>query len=238
MGGRKRSAARAKTRAAAKGKGAPKRRGTAAARKRPAPGAPAPAAPAPARPRPPMESVVVRTVAGESRREPPKFELGVDPEKIDEAITNLRKQVEKFIRRGFADKIRIKYKGKPLGPDIPVAYFLAAEGLAFWSAGILRVLLVNLGARALLTVELISSAVEHHAKGVERYMAGDVDGALAHFERAVESDEYHAASQRMLGTVLKLKGNLTGARVHLARAIELDPDGEDGRKARELLSEL
>lgn len=174
----------------------------------------------------------------DERREPPKFELGIDPAKIDEAVAAIRAQVSKLLRRGFADKIRIKYRGKPLGPDIPVAYFLAAEGFAFFTAGILRVLLLNLGAKALLEVELISSAVEHHGKGLERYLAGDVDGALAFFEKAVESDEYHAPSQRMLGTVLKVKGDRDRARVHLARAADLDPDGEDGRKAKELLAGL
>lgn len=171
-------------------------------------------------------------------RPPPKFELGVDPKKIDEAIKAIRAQVTRLMQRGFADKIRIKYKGKPLGPDIPVAYFLAAEAFAFWTTGILRVLLVNLGARALLEIELISSAVEQHAKGVERYLAGDLEAAVTAFERAVASDDYHAPSHRMLGTILRIRGKTVDAKRHLERAVALDPDGEEGTKARTLLEEM
>ena len=102
----------------------------------------------------------------------------------------------------------------------------------------MRILLVNLGARALLEVELISSAVEHHAKGVERYLAGDLPAARAAFERAVQSDDYHAASHRMLGTLLKIDGDRVNAKKHLERALLLDPEGIEGKKARELLAEL
>src|SRR5438128_210206 len=69
------------------------------------------------------------------------FTLGVDPKRVDQTIQELRKQIGHWTRRGFADKVRISYKGKPIAPDIPVAYFLAAEALAFWSAGILQALI-------------------------------------------------------------------------------------------------
>jgi tetratricopeptide (TPR) repeat protein len=186
----------------------------------------------------PVEGTPLLPPASGSGKTPPKFTLGVDPAKIDEAIKTMRSQVSKLLRRGFADKIRIKYRGKALGPDIPVAYFLAAEAVAFWTTGFLRILLVNLGAKALLEVELISSAVEHHAKGVERYLAGDLDAARKLFESAVESDDYHAASHRMLGTLLRIKGEGEEAKRHLKRAVELDPDGEEGKKAKELLDEM
>src|SRR2546423_244389 len=78
------------------------------------------------------------------------FELGIDPKRIDQTIQQLRKQIGHWTRRGFADKVRITYKGKAIAPDIPVAYFLAAEALTFWFTGFLSALLVNVGAKALL----------------------------------------------------------------------------------------
>ena len=174
---------------------------------------------------------------------PPKpqrttFELGIDPKRIDESIQQLRKQIGHWTRRGFADKVRISYKGKAIAPDIPVAYFLAAEALTFWFTGFLSALLVNVGAKAFLTVELISSAEEHYNRGMERYLAGDVDSAGAAFEKGVESDPYHAGCHLMLGVAMKVKGSWTGARKHFERAAELDPNGALGAKAREHLRQM
>ena len=163
------------------------------------------------------------------------FKLSVDPKKIDEAIKQMRETVAKYVRRGFADKVRISYKGKPLAPDIPVAYFLAAEAFTFWSTGILRALIVNLGAKQFLEIQLISSAEEHYSRGMERYLAGDMEAALAAFGRGVESDDYHAPSHLMLGIVHKVRGDWTKAKRHFQVAAELDPKGETGAKAREHL---
>lgn len=173
---------------------------------------------------------------GESaKRERRKIDLGVDPKKIDEAIRELRTQVARWVKRGVADKVRISYKGKPLAPDIPVYYFLAAEALTFWATGFLRILIVNLGAKAFLQIELISSAEEHHADGMKAYLAGDVDAAISCFEKGVASDDYHAPSHLMLGVCHKVKGDWTAARKHFTRASELDDKGDIGAKAREHL---
>lgn len=167
-----------------------------------------------------------------------KLELGVDPKKIDDAIRELRAQVARWVKRGVADKVRISYKGKPLAPDIPVYYFLAAEALTFWATGFLRILLLNLGAKAFLQVELISSAAEHHAEGMAKYLEGDVDAAIACFQRGVESDDYHAPSHLMLGVTRKVRGDWTSARKHFERAASLDEKGETGAKAREHLRNM
>ena len=164
-----------------------------------------------------------------------KFDLGVDPKKIDETLETLRKQVTRWVKKGVADKVRISYKGKPLAPDIPVAYFLAAEAITFWATGLLRVLIVNLGAKAFLQIELISSAEEHYAEGKERYMEGDITAAIAAFQRGVDADDYHAPSHLMLGICQKVRGNDADARKHFERAAELDPKGDTGKKARENL---
>jgi hypothetical protein len=166
------------------------------------------------------------------------FTLGVDPKKVDQTIQELRKQIGHWTRRGFADKVRISYKGKPIAPDIPVAYFLAAEALTFWTAGILQALIINLGGKTFLTVELVSSAVEHYNTGMERYLAGDMDGAGIHFEKGVDSDPYHPGCHLMLGVALKVKGNWTAAKKHFQRASELDGSGEIGVKAREHLRQM
>lgn len=165
----------------------------------------------------------------------PKINLGVDPKKIDEAIRELRAQVARWVKRGVADKVRISYKGKPLAPDIPVYYFLAAEALTFWATGFLRILIVNLGAKAFLEIEFISSAEEHHAEGMKSYLAGDMDSAISAFAAGVAADDYHAPSHLMLGVCRKVKGDWTTARRHFQRAAELDDKGDIGAKAREHL---
>lgn len=170
--------------------------------------------------------------------QPPPFTLNIDPKKIDESIEELRRQVGKFVRRGFGDKVRILYKGKPLAPDIPIAYFVAAEALTFWSTGILRALILNLGAKAFLEVRIISSAEEHYHRGMERYLAGDVEEALAAFRRGVESDDYHAGCHLMIGVVQKVRGDRADAKKHFQVAAELDKTGEVGAKAREHLAGL
>ena len=169
---------------------------------------------------------------------PPPFQLKIDPKKIDDTIEELRAYVGKWVRRGFADKVRIAYKGKALAPDIPVAYFLAAQAMTFWGTGILRALIMNLGAKSLLEVSLISSAEEHYARGMERYLAGDIDAARVAFESGIASDDYHAGSQLMLGIVSKVRGDWTQARKHFLVAEKLDPTGEHGAKAKEHLRQM
>ena len=138
----------------------------------------------------------------------------------------------------IADKVRIAYKGKALAPDIPVAYFLAAQAMTFWGTGILRALIMNLGAKSLLDVSLISSAEEHYARGMERYLAGDIEAARIAFESGIASDDYHAGSQLMLGIVNKVRGDWTQARKHFTVAEKLDPTGEHGAKAKEHLRQM
>ena len=94
---------------------------------------------------------------------------------------------------------------------------------------------MNLGAKAFLQVEFISSAEEHHADGMKAYLAGDIDAAIGFFERGVAADDYHAPSHLMLGVTKKVKGDWTGARKHFQRAAELDEKGDIGAKAREHL---
>ena len=172
---------------------------------------------------------------GERTTARPKFDLGVDPKKIDETIRELRSQVARWVKRGVADKVRISYKGKPLAPDIPVYYFLAAEALTFWATGFLRILIVNLGAKAFLQIEFISSAEEQYAEGMKSYLAGDMDSAISAFAAGVAADDYHAPSHLMLGVCRKVKGDWSAARKHFQRASELDDKGDIGAKAREHL---
>lgn len=178
------------------------------------------------------------TASSSSSTVPPPFQLKIDPKKIDDTIEELRAYVGKWVRRGFADKVRIAYKGKALAPDIPVAYFLAAQAMTFWGTGVLRALIMNLGAKSLLDVSLISSAEEHYARGMERYLAGDIDAARLAFEAGIASDDYHAGSQLMLGIVSKVRGDWTLARKHFTVAEKLDPTGEHGAKAREHLRQM
>ena len=97
------------------------------------------------------------------------FRLEVDPERVDEAVRALSQRVRRLVDQGRYTKVRIKYKGRPLMPDIPMGVFVATEAVTFWYVGILKALVVNLGVRTFIDVEFVHDA---HQKAAEVYGPG------------------------------------------------------------------
>lgn len=64
-------------------------------------------------------------------------------------------------------------------------------------------------------------------KGIGQYDQGDLDGAKASFERAVELDPNHFGGLQNLGEVLEAKGDLPGAMAKYQAAVAVKP-GYDG----------
>ncbi len=49
-----------------------------------------------------------------------RLKIDVDPDRVDESVDRLTREVRKAVVRGRYTKVRIQYKGKPLMRDIPL----------------------------------------------------------------------------------------------------------------------
>src|SRR5438128_1863756 len=79
----------------------------------------------------------------------------------------LRDDVVTWANKGRYTKVRFKFRGKQLLPDIPLAAFMAAQGLTFYWGGILRALVFNLAGKAVFDVEMINDSEKRLARGKE-----------------------------------------------------------------------
>jgi tetratricopeptide (TPR) repeat protein len=173
------------------------------------------------------------------------FKLEIDPERIEETLERLRdrvvelgKQAGSSFAAGRYTKVRLSYRGKQVGPEIPLAVFLAGEGVAFWILTPLAALLVNLGARALLDVELIHEADELVQQGLALYLDGEVDAAEAKYREALNRRPDDPTALYNLGTLLRVAGRRDEALVTLRRAA-MGPEGHpDVVRAAEALSRM
>jgi tetratricopeptide (TPR) repeat protein len=164
--------------------------------------------------------------------------VDVQPGAIDEALRKVTESLRQWANTGRYTKVRFKFRGKPLLPDLPLAAVVAAEGLTFYWTGILRALLVNVAGRSVLDVELVNDSEHHLQKGKEELLSGEVDRAIAEFRIALAKQHDNPRAHLNLGVALKLKGDRAGARASLEKARALDPDGAVGKEAERLLQGL
>lgn len=141
-----------------------------------------------------------------------------------------------WANKGRYTRVRFKFRGKQLLPDLPLAAVLAAEGLTFYWGGILRALIVNLAGKTVLDVELVNDSEKQIQLGKEALLSGDLNKALECLRAAQAMDGSNPRVHLNLGIALKLKGDLAGARQSLERARSLDPKGPAGSEAERLLS--
>ena len=166
------------------------------------------------------------------------FPLELDTGKVEESLKKLGDDLSHWAKQGRYTKVRFKFRGKPLLPDLPLAAVVAAEGLTFYWGGILRALLMNVAGRSLLDVELVHDAEKELQAGKEALLSGDLEGALAHFRRAVDMKRDGASGYLNLGVALKLKGDREASRQALQQARDLDAGGPVGVEAERLLATL
>jgi tetratricopeptide (TPR) repeat protein len=134
--------------------------------------------------------------------------------------------------------VRFKFRGKQLLPDLPLAAVIAAEGLTFYWTGILRALLVNVAGKSVLSVELVNDSGRFVEAGKQELLSGEVDRAIEAFRTALRMERDNPRAYLHLGAALRLKGEKDEARAALERARALDPRGEVGREAEELLRRM
>ena len=164
------------------------------------------------------------------------FRLEVNPEQIEQTLRELRRRVAEAFHAGRFTKVRLSYRGQRVGPDIPLAVFLAGEGVAFWLLSPLPALLVNLGARAILDVEFLHEADELVDEGVQHYLSGDLKAAEAAYRKALSRRDDDPSALYNLGVVLQVSGRADEA-VQMWRKAAMGPEGHpDVLRASEALS--
>lgn len=162
----------------------------------------------------------------------------IDPKNLEASLKRFRDEVVKWAKKGRYTKVRFKFRGKQVLPDLPLAAVAAAEGLTFYWAGLLRLLVFNLASNTVLEVQLVNDSEKKVQAGKEALLSGELDQALALFREAQAMDQDSANVQLNLGIALKLKGQFLEAAQSLERARSLDPQGPLGAEAARLLQGL
>ena len=175
----------------------------------------------------------------EQNRNPFKgFQIEIDPEKLEEALAELRARISESVTAGRYTKVRLSYRGKQIGPDLPLAVFLAGEGVAFWVMSPLGALLMNLGAKAFLDVEFIHQADELVQEGIALYMEGELDDAEAKYREALKRRPDDIAAMYNLGVLLRVTGRKDEARKSFEAAAASDSEHPDVQRAAEAIEKL
>jgi tetratricopeptide (TPR) repeat protein len=168
----------------------------------------------------------------------PTLPFEIDPKRVEESLKKLQEEVVHWANKGRYTKVRFKFRGKQLLPDLPLAAVVAAEGLSFYWGGILRVLVANVVGRSVFQVELVNDADKRVQAGREALLSGDVDQALVLFREALAMDRDNPAAHLNVGVALKLKGEREAALAAFEKARERDPEGPIGAEAERLAAPL
>ncbi len=164
--------------------------------------------------------------------------IEIDPGQLAGGLDSLRSELVHWANKGRYTKVRFKFRGKPLLPDLPLAAVVAAEGLTFYWGGLLRALIVNVAGKSVFEFELVNESEAELSRGREQLLAGEVEPALVHFRKAQGMDRDNPRVQLNLGVALKLKGDFAGAREAFEKARGLDAKGPAGLEAERLLDTL
>ncbi len=166
------------------------------------------------------------------------FGVEVEPGSVEKTLARVREELTHWVNKGRYTKVRFKLRGKPILPDLPVAAVVAAEAVTFWWAGLLRALLVTLGANTILDVELVNDADREVGNGRQALLAGDLDKAMECFQKALQMDRDNPSALLSMGIAHKLRGELAKAREYLQKTEQADPEGPSGQEAARLLDQM
>ena len=158
-------------------------------------------------------------------------------EGLEGAFGKISAQARDLMAKGQHTRVRVKFRGKQIA-EVPIAVVAAAEVASFWWFGPLRVVLGHVVGRAVLDVEFVSNADQHVADGRRWLQEGEMEKALAEFDKALSVDRRHAGAHLGRGIALKLRGDKASARDAFREAEQCDPRSEAGREARRHLDNL
>jgi len=166
------------------------------------------------------------------------FRIEVDPERVEDALRELRRRISQTFQASRHTRVRLSFRGRRLGPDIPLAVFLAGEGAAFWLLSPLTALLVNIGAKAILDVEFIHDADELVQEGLQAYLEGEIAVAEQKYREALRKRPDDPSALYNLGTLLRVSGRVDEARSVLRRAAMGPESHPDVVRASQALARL
>ena len=169
---------------------------------------------------------------------PTTLPFDVDPARVEETLKKLQDELLHWAKKGRYTKVRFKFRGKALLPDIPLAAVAAAQGLTFYWGGLLRALVFTLAGKSVLDVELVSDADGKVDAGKAALLDGEIDTALARFAEALEMDRDHAGAHLNTGVALKLRGDREGAKQAFEKARKAAGEGPLAAEAQRLLEGL
>ncbi len=166
-----------------------------------------------------------------------RIAVELDPERMDQSLKVLTDKLRHYAEQGRYTRVRIKYKGKPIIPDIPLFALIAAEAATIWWAGPLRVLVVNLGVKTFVEIELVHAAGEKVQEGQTLFLDGEVEQAEALYREALRIKPGDPAALYHLGVLLKVTGKKDKARECFAAAAKAE-DHPDAARAQQALDKL
>jgi len=165
-----------------------------------------------------------------------KIHVELDPSKMEKSLSQLQEKVRQLTHDGMYTKVRIKFRGKVIVPEMPLGVFLAAEVATFWYAGLIRALVVNLGVRSLVEVEFIHQSTEKLAEGRAAYEEGEVDLAEKLYRQALEMRPKDPVIHYHLGVLLRVTARRTEAMECFEIAAEQDSEVQE--KAQKALEKM
>ncbi len=166
-----------------------------------------------------------------------RIAVELDPERMDQSLRALTDKLRHYADQGRYTRVRIKYKGKPIIPDVPLFALIAVEAATLWWAGPLRVLVVNLGVKTFVEIELVHAAGEKVQEGQTLFLDGEVEQAEALYREALRIKPGDPAALYHLGVLLKVTGKKDKARACFAAAAKVE-DHPDAERAQQALDKL
>ena len=167
-----------------------------------------------------------------------KVKLEINTEKVEDSIRQAVEKVQYWYRQGMIRKIRLKYKGEAILPDIPLSYFMLVQVATFFLTGVVRALAISLGTRVFFEVEMVNDAQELFKKARDLYLDGDLDEAIDLLQDVISLDKKHAEAYLYLGIIHKIRKESAEAAKYFLQAQKLDPSGRAGVEAGKNLKKL
>src|SRR5712692_1498179 len=168
----------------------------------------------------------VRELADKAGPEVKKMAVDVS-EGLDGAFAKVSAQARDLMSKGQHTRVRIKFRGKQVA-ELPIAVVAAAEVASFWWFGALRVVIGHVVGKAVLDVEFVSNADHNVQQGRALLADGELEKAVAEFDKALSMDRRHAGALLGKGIALKLKGDKAGARQYFEKAEDAEPPQRGG----------
>lgn len=173
------------------------------------------------------------------------FKVEIDPSQVEDAVAKLRERLEAWRQRaedGVSSaqytKVRVKYRGRQIGPDLPLAAFLAGEGVALAAIGPIYTLLGNLVGKAVLEVVFVHDADTLVADGRDAYTHGETELAEARYREALLRRKDDPSALYHLGVLLRVTGRADEA-MQCFRKAAMGPEGHpDVVRAAEMIDRL